>query len=60
MRHAPLGIREVADQCRRRAALDTTDNMTAIVLLIAAKALEQQADRLIRQAHTLEHLEAVR
>ena len=58
MRLAPLGLREVAEQCRRRARLDTTDNMTAIVLLLAAKAIEQQADRLIRLAHNLEQTEA--
>jgi phosphate uptake regulator len=58
MRIAPLGLREVAEQCRRRARLDNTDNMTAIVLLLAAKAIEQQADRLIRLAHNLEQTEA--
>jgi|LakMenEpi03Aug12_release.lakeMendotaPanAssembly.Ray.scaffolds.fasta_scaffold5599840_1 phosphate uptake regulator len=58
MRLAPLGLREVAEQCRRRARLDNTDNMTAIVLLLAAKAIEQQADRLIRLAHNLEQTEA--
>ena len=60
MRLAPLGLREVAEECRRRARLDTTDNMTAIVLLLAAKTIEQQADRIIRLAHDLEHLEAAR
>ena len=60
MRLAPLGLREVAEECRRRARLDTTDNMTAIVLLLAAKTIEQQADRIIRLAHDLEHLEATR
>lgn len=58
MRLAPLGLREVAEQCRRRARLDTTDNMTAIVLLLAAKMIEQQADRVVRLAHDLEQLEA--
>jgi hypothetical protein len=58
MKLAPLGLREVAEQCRRRARLDTSDNMTAIVLLLAAKAIEQQADRLILLAHTLEQSEA--
>jgi phosphate uptake regulator len=58
MRIAPLGLREVAEQCRCRARLDNTDNMTAIVLLLAAKAIEQQADRLIRLAHNLEQTEA--
>jgi len=58
MTRAPLGLREVAEQCRRRARLDTSDNMTAIVLLLAAKAIEQQADRLILLAHTLEQSEA--
>jgi phosphate uptake regulator len=52
---APLSARDLASLCRDRARLDTTDNMTAIVLLLAAKAIEQQADRLIRLAHTLEH-----
>jgi phosphate uptake regulator len=58
MRLAPLGLREVAEQCRRRARLDNTDNMTAIVLLLAAKAIEQQADRIVRLAHDLEQMEA--
>ena len=58
MRLSPLGLREVSEQCRRRARLDSTDNMTAIVLLLAAKMLEQQADRVVRLAHDLEQLEA--
>jgi hypothetical protein len=58
MRLSPLGLREVSEQCRRRARLDSTDNMTAIVLLLAAKMLEQQADRVVRLAHDLEHTEA--
>lgn len=58
MRLAPLGLREVSEQCRRRARLDTTDNMTAIVLLLAAKAIEKQADRLVLLAHTIEQKEA--
>jgi HAMP domain-containing protein len=32
--------------------------MTAIVLLLAAKAIEQQADRLVRLAHDIEQQEA--
>ena len=58
MRLSPLGLREGSEQCRRRARLDSTDNMTAIVLLLAAKMLEQQADRVVRLAHDLEQLEA--
>ncbi len=58
MRLAPLGLREVAEQCRCRARLDTTENMTAIVLLLAAKMIDQQADRIVRLAHDLEQLEA--
>lgn len=58
MRLAPLGLREVAEQCRGRARLDTTENMTAIVLLLAAKMIDQQADRIVRLAHDLEQLEA--
>lgn len=54
----PLGLREVSEQCRRRARLDTTDNMTAIVLLLAAKAIEKQADRLVALAHNIEQKEA--
>jgi hypothetical protein len=60
MRLSPLGLREISEQCRRRARLDTTDNMTAIVLLLAAKVIEQQADRAIRLAHAIEHGEAAR
>jgi len=55
---APIGLRELSEQCRRRARLDTTENMTAIVLLLAAKAIEQQADRLVRLAHDIEQQEA--
>jgi phosphate uptake regulator len=58
MRLAPLGLREVSEQCRRRARLDTTDNMTAIVLLLAAKAIEKQADRLVLLAHRIEQKKA--
>jgi hypothetical protein len=54
-RLSPLSARRLAYLCRDRARLDTTDNMTAILLLLAAKSIEQQADRLIRLAHTLEH-----
>lgn len=57
---APLGVRDIAAECRRRARLDTTENMTAIVLLLAAKAIEQQADRLIQIAHAIEQKEARR
>lgn len=58
MRLSPLGLREVSEECRRRARLDSTENMTAIVLLLAAKMLDQQADRIVRLAHDLEHMEA--
>lgn len=55
---APLGVRDIAAECRRRARLDSTDNMTAIVLLLACKMLEQQADRLVCLAHSIEQSEA--
>lgn len=53
-----ISARDLASKCRDRARLDTTDNMTAILLLLAAKAVEHQADRLIRLAHTIEQQEA--
>lgn len=57
---APLGVRDIAAECRRRARMDTTENMTAIVLLLAAKAVERLADRVVLQAHAAEQREAAR
>lgn len=54
---APISVRDLASQCRDRARLDTADNMTAIILLLAAKTIDSQADRLESQARCLEHIE---
>jgi len=53
MSHA-INARDLATHCRSRARLDTTDNMTAILLLIAAKVIDNQADRLMTVARKLE------
>lgn len=55
---APLSPREIAEQCRHQARLPTTPNTAAIVLLLAAKFLEQSLDRNVRLASLLEQTEA--
>jgi hypothetical protein len=57
---APIGAREVAEQCRKRARLPTTENMTAVVLLLAANVIDSLADRTVILAATNERLEAER
>lgn len=57
---APISMGEIAEQCRRRARLPTTENMTAVVLLLAGKALDDAAARTARLAATNERLEAKR
>ena len=57
---APIGAHEVAEQCRKRARLPTTENMTAVVLLLAANVIDSLADRTVILAATNERLEAER
>ena len=57
---APIGAHEVAEQCRRRARLPTTENMTAVVRLLAANVIDSLADRTVILAATNERLEAER
>lgn len=55
---APIGAHEVAEQCRKRARLDHTENMTAVVLLLAANVIDSLANRTVVLARELETLEA--
>ena len=57
---APIGAHEVAEQCRTRARLPDTENMTAVVLLLAANVIHSLANRTIVLARELETLEAKR
>jgi len=57
---APIGAHEVAEQCRARARLPDTENMTAVVLLLAANVIDTLARRTIVLARELETLEAKR
>ena len=55
---APIGAAEVAAQLGVRARLPTTENMTAVVMLLAANVIDSLADRTVHLAHTNELLEA--
>ena len=55
---APIGAHEVAEQCRTRARLPTTENMTAVVLLLAAGVIDSLANRTVVLARELETVEA--
>ena len=57
---APIGAHEVAEQCRRIARLPTTENMTAVVLLLAANIIDSLANRTVVLAMSNERLEAER
>lgn len=57
---APIGAHEVAEQCRARARLPTTENMTAVVMLLAANVIDSLARRTVVLARELETLEAKR
>lgn len=57
---APIGAHEVAEQCRRIARLPTTENMTAVVLLLAANIIDSLANRTMVLAMSNERLEADR
>lgn len=55
---APLSPRDIAERCRQQARLPMTNNATAIVLLLAAKMLDQTLDRNLTLAALLEQTEA--
>ena len=57
---APIGAHEVAEQCRTRARLPTTENMTAVILLLAGNVIDSLANRTVVLARELETLEAER
>lgn len=57
---APIGAHEVAEQCRTRARLPDTENMTAVVLLLAANVIDSLARRTVVLAMSNERLEAER
>ena len=57
---APIGAHEVAEQCRTRARLPTTENMTAVVMLLAANVIDSLANRTVVLAMSNERLEAER
>ena len=56
----PLSVRDIAEQCRTAARDEHTVNMTAIVLLLAAKAIDTLADRSVHMARVAEVAEAER
>jgi hypothetical protein len=51
-------VAEIAEQLRARARLPTTENMTAVVMLLAAGVVESLANRTVVLARELETLEA--
>ena len=53
-----MNNRELAQRCREQANEHDIGNTTAILLILAAKELEKQADRLIRLSKYLERIEA--
>lgn len=55
---APIGAAEVSAQLRARARLANTENMTAVVMLLAASVIDSLADRTVQLARTNEMLEA--
>lgn len=55
---APLSPRDIAEQARAEARSPSIPNTTAIVLILAAKALEESLDRNVRLARLIEATEA--
>jgi phosphate uptake regulator len=53
-----MNNRELAQRCREQANEKSVENTTAILLILAAKELEKQADRLLHMAHWVEQTEA--
>lgn len=56
----PLSVRDIAEQCRTAARDQHTVNLTAIVLLLAAKAIDTLADRSVHMASVAEVAESER
>lgn len=54
---APLSPREIAEQARAEARSTAIPNTTAIVLILAAKALEESLNRNLQLASCLERTE---
>ena len=52
-----LSSRVLADNCRQYAMQDGIDNLSAVLLLVAAKEIECLADRVILAASLLEKSE---
>ena len=57
---APIGAHEIAEQLRARARLPHTENMTAVVMLLAANVMDSLANRTVVLAMANERLEAER
>lgn len=55
---APLSPRDIAEQARAEARAEGIPNTTAIVLILAAKALTESLDRNVKLANTAERAEA--
>lgn len=53
-----MNNRELAQRCREQANEKSVENTTAILLILAAKELEKQADRLLHLSKSFERLEA--
>lgn len=53
-----MNNRELAQRCREQANERNIDNKTAILLILAAKELEKQADRLLKLSKAFEQMEA--
>ena len=53
-----MNIRELAKRCREQANEQNIENTTAILLILAAKELEKQADRLLKLSKAFEQMEA--
>lgn len=55
---APLSPRDIAERCRAEAHSVGISNMTAIVLMLAGKALDETLDRAVALAAINERMEA--
>lgn len=55
---APLSPRDIAEQARAEARAPNIPNTTAIVLILAAKALTESLDRNVTLANVAEQAEA--
>lgn len=55
---APLSACDISARCREYALSPRTENMTAVVLLLAAQFIDRLAERTERLAYRNEQLEA--